>query len=54
MRTNPKFKHRAFVTVPELKTDIMIKGFKTMNRAMDGDTVLVELFPVHQWLEVSD
>ena len=47
VRTNPKFKHRAFVSCPGLDADILIKGFTQMNRAMNGDTVLVELTPVH-------
>jgi len=39
------------VSVPELNVDVMIKGFRLMNRAMDGDTVFIELDPVQLWLE---
>ena len=51
VKTNPRFRQRAFVSVPELNVDVMIKGFRLMNRAMDGDTVFIELDPVQLWLE---
>ena len=37
---------RAYVTIDELNIDIVVEGFKNMNRAMDGDVVIVELLPV--------
>lgn len=46
IRFNPKFRQRAFLTVDDLKVDIMIEGQTKMNRALDGDTVLVQLDPV--------
>ena len=33
--------------------DIMIEGQAHMNRALDGDTVLVQLDPVKQWPELQ-
>jgi len=54
VRTNPKFRHRAFIQVPELNIDVLIKGFSLMNRSMEGDTVLIELLPIHNWLETAD
>jgi len=51
---NPKFRHRAYVSVQELNVDVLVEGYKLMNRALDGDTVLIELLPVHQWIEMSD
>lgn len=41
IRFNPKFRSRAFLTVDELKVDVMIEVQSKMNRSMDGDTVLV-------------
>jgi hypothetical protein len=49
VRTNPKFPNRAFVTVDGLNVDVVIKGFIHLNRSMHGDTVLLQLFPAHQW-----
>ena len=45
---------RAYVSVPGLNLDVAVEGYKNMNRAMDGDTVLVELQPVCQWLELAE
>ena len=49
IRFNPKFRQRAFLTVEELKVDVMIEGQTKMNRSLDGDKVLVELDPVKYW-----
>jgi exoribonuclease R len=54
VKTNPRFRQRAFVSIPELNVDVLIKGFREMNRAMDGDTVIVELDSVQTWLELAD
>ena len=54
VKTNPRFRQRAFVSVPELNVDVLIKGFRVMNRAMDGDTVIIELDAVQTWLELAD
>jgi hypothetical protein len=49
VRTNPKFRHRAYVSIKELNIDVLIESYRLMNRAIDGDTVLIELLPVHLW-----
>lgn len=55
VRTSARLRQvRAYVTVPELNMDVLIEGYKNMNRAMDGDKVLVELAPVCQWLELGE
>jgi hypothetical protein len=51
---NPKFRYRAYVSIQELNIDILVEGYKLMNRTMDGDNVLIEMMPVHQWIEMSD
>ena len=51
---NPKFRYRAYVSIQELNIDILVEGYKLMNRTMDGDQVLIEMMPVHQWIEMSD
>lgn len=54
VRINPKFRHRAYISVAELNIDVLIESYRLMNRALDGDTVLIELLPVHSWVEMSD
>ena len=54
IRMNPKFRYRAYVSIQELNIDILVEGYKLMNRTMDGDQVLIEMMPVHQWIEMSD
>ena len=54
IRMNPKFRYRAYVSIQELNIDILVEGYKLMNRAMDGDNVLIEMMPVHQWIEMTD
>ena len=54
VRMNPKFRHRAYVSIPELDIDVLVEGYKLMNRSMDGDTVLIEMMPVHSWIEMSE
>ena len=51
---NPKFRHRAYVSIRELNIDVLIESYRLMNRALDGDTVLIQLLPVHSWIEMSD
>jgi len=45
---NPRL---VFISVPELDVDIMVDGPRAINRAMDGDTVLVKLDPASRWRE---
>ena len=40
---------RGFVHTEHLKMEIFIEDKKLINRAMHGDTVIVELLPFHQW-----
>lgn len=54
VRMNPKFRHRAYISVTELNIDVLIESYRLMNRALDGDTVLIELLPVHSWIEMND
>ena len=51
---NPKFRHRAYVSITELNIDVLVESYRLMNRALDGDTVLIELLPVHSWIEMGD
>lgn len=39
----------ANVPTDKLNEDILIKGFVNINRAIDGDIVVVELFPEEKW-----
>lgn len=50
----PRFRHRAFVSINELDIDVLVEGQKLMNRAFDGDSVIIELLPVHSWIENTD
>jgi exoribonuclease R len=54
VRMNPKFRNRAYVSIPELDVDVLLENYRMMNRALDGDTVLIELLPVHSWIEMGD
>ena len=51
---NPRFRYRAYVSIAELDIDVLIDSYKLINRALDGDTVLVEMLSVQQWIEMSD
>ncbi|EWM20249.1 hypothetical protein Naga_100363g1 [Nannochloropsis gaditana] len=52
LRLNPRNPKAAYVT-PEgnnpFQVDILIEGPKDRNRALEGDVVVVEVFPVHKW-----
>lgn len=54
VRMNPRFRHRAYVSISELNIDVLIESYRLINRALDGDTVLLQLLPVHSWTEMSD
>lgn len=43
----------AFVTVDNLKTKVMIDGLACQNGALDGDSVLIELYPLAKWPPVN-
>jgi hypothetical protein len=43
IRINPKFRHRAYVSVEGFPNDVLIEGDDNINRAMDGDEVVISL-----------
>eukprot|EP01102_Stenamoeba_stenopodia_P023108 TRINITY_DN984_c0_g1_i4.p1 TRINITY_DN984_c0_g1~~TRINITY_DN984_c0_g1_i4.p1 ORF type:complete len:1231 (+),score=388.91 TRINITY_DN984_c0_g1_i4:364-4056(+) len=45
IRINPHNRKLAYVTVDGFERDILIEGIKNRNRAFDGDTVVLRLFP---------
>ena len=49
MRVNANERRSAYVTVDGLIYDILIQGFNNQGTALDGDTVLVELFRPSLW-----
>jgi len=48
LRVNPNDRSQAFVTVPGLTSDILVKG-AAQNRGVDLDQVAVQLLPPPQW-----
>lgn len=40
---------KGYVNVNGLTVDVLIDGCDKLNRAMDGDTVVVELLPMNKW-----
>lgn len=46
---NPHNRNRAFVSVEGIKVDVMIDGLSSQNRALDGDTVLIQLLNPSRW-----
>ncbi|CAO3639567.1 unnamed protein product [Cunninghamella blakesleeana] len=51
LRINYKNRMEAYVTSEELDDDIFIYGMDTRNRALDGDTVIVQLVDLEEVLE---
>ena len=49
MRINPNNRNRAFVSVEGVNIDVMIDGLGAQNRALDGDTVIVQLLNPARW-----
>jgi DIS3-like exonuclease 2 len=49
IRMNQMNRKKAFVNVKGLKMDVMIDGLMCQNRALDGDTVIIELLPPIRW-----
>jgi|LauGreDrversion4_2_1035121.scaffolds.fasta_scaffold1323157_1 hypothetical protein len=43
IRINPKFRHRAYVSIEGFPNDVLIEGDENINRAMDGDEVIISL-----------
>ena len=55
LRTNSRLRQvRAYITVNGLNLDVLVEGYKNMNRAMDGDTVMIEMSPVSMWIELGE
>jgi len=52
VRANPRNPNRVFITVPDFAADVMVEGVN-INRAMDGDTVLVNLFKHEKWPQLQ-
>ncbi len=50
---NQNNRRRAFVTAADITVDVMIDGLMLQNRAMDGDTVIVELLDPFKWTEYT-
>ena len=53
LRVNPQNRSMGFVTVTGLNIDIFIDGEINRNRSLNGDKVVVELFPREQWVPTS-
>jgi len=49
LRVNQMNRKRAFVSVDDIKIDVMLEGLNSQNRALDGDTVVIELFEPYRW-----
>ncbi|XP_034038735.1 DIS3-like exonuclease 2 [Thalassophryne amazonica] len=49
LRINPKKYHEAFVPSPDDTWDIFLDGIVVRNRALNGDIVVVQVFPREQW-----
>eukprot|EP01135_Chromosphaera_perkinsii_P000027 Nk52_evm6s16 gene=Nk52_evmTU6s16 len=49
IRLSNKSFNSAFVPIADLKRDVFINGMKDRNRALHGDTVIVEVFPRKEW-----
>ena len=49
MRVNANNKRQAYVTIDGIKCDVLLDGFISQNRALDGDTVVIELLKPQYW-----
>ncbi|RHY24077.1 hypothetical protein DYB32_008985 [Aphanomyces invadans] len=49
LRVNKLNKHEAYVTIPGLDRDLYIDGASHQNRAVDGDTVVLQVLPQAKW-----
>ena len=54
IRMNAANRNRAFVHVKDFPVDVLIEGQKNMNRAMDGDQVVVWLERTKWWSELPN
>ena len=51
---NQNNRRRAYVTVDSINVDLMIDGLIQQNRALDGDTVIIELYEPVKWTEYAN
>lgn len=49
IRVNPNNRNRAFISIEGIKLDVMIDGVGSQNRALDGDTVVIQLLDPSRW-----
>uniref|UniRef100_A0A672ZH87 DIS3-like exonuclease 2 n=1 Tax=Sphaeramia orbicularis TaxID=375764 RepID=A0A672ZH87_9TELE len=49
LRINPKKYHEAFIPSPDDTWDIFLDGIVARNRALNGDSVVVQILPREQW-----
>eukprot|EP00200_Dunaliella_tertiolecta_P013933 CAMPEP_0202393696 /NCGR_PEP_ID=MMETSP1127-20130417/93044_1 /ASSEMBLY_ACC=CAM_ASM_000462 /TAXON_ID=3047 /ORGANISM="Dunaliella tertiolecta, Strain CCMP1320" /LENGTH=1176 /DNA_ID=CAMNT_0048996285 /DNA_START=55 /DNA_END=3585 /DNA_ORIENTATION=+ len=50
-RVNAGDRNEAYITIPGLPHDCMLRGERAQNRAMEGDEVAVQLLPVSHWFK---
>ncbi|XP_023323044.1 uncharacterized protein LOC111697324 [Eurytemora carolleeae] len=49
LRINPKSYEDGFVCAPDSTSDIYIRGIRDRNRALQGDSVIIEVNPLNMW-----
>jgi len=52
LRANVSDRREAYVTVPGLPHDLLLRGEASQNRALEGDEVAVEVLPLSKWYTV--
>jgi exoribonuclease R len=43
----------AFLTLPKMHQDVIISGMKNQNRSLEGDLVIIKLYPQSDWKKVK-
>ncbi|GAB4816026.1 hypothetical protein N2152v2_003072 [Parachlorella kessleri] len=51
-RCNAADRTQGFCTVAGLPSDVFVKGYKSQNRAMEGDEVVIRILPPDQWYQM--
>lgn len=54
LRVNSKYRADGYITVDGITMDILIKGDRDRNRAMDSDLVVVKLNAISDWKQLED
>lgn len=54
LRVNSKYRADGYITVEGISMDVLIKGDRNRNRAMDSDLVVVKLNAVSDWKQLED